>query len=374
MAILLQSGDCWEYYSHNTPGAMTLKHKDLTLDEVSDGQTVACGLAAAVLRFAESEGIDCEALCDAAGLVAANLADPEGRLALDRYAALLRAAIRLSGQPAFTVRFASGIDMAEFSVVGLLGHSAQTMVDALEQMNRFGRLLVDVESDGDGRFALEDHGDGLWLVDRRRAPNRFPELTETTFARMTIGTRQFGEGRFVDRIEMTHRDPGYGAEMERLMGAPIRFGAPRNALRVSRDWQQNPIARYPRLAGDMLERQAGEMLKQLDRTRTVGGQLAAWLDGRQGQGLPQLAEAAGALGLSGPQLQRALKREGFSFAVAIDRHRKEQALAALCHSDEPTKAIAWRLGFSEPSALSRAVKRWTGLSPMALRSGGSRAL
>lgn len=351
---------------------MTLQCKDLTLERAADGQSVACGLASALLRFAESERIAAGELCAAAGLEADELRDPEARLALGRYAALLRAAVRRSAAPAFTVRFAAGIDMADFSVVGLLGHSADTMVHALQQLNRFGSLLVDVGCDGEQRFALHDRADGLWLVDHRRAPNHFPELTETTFARMTIGTRMFGEGRFVDRIEMTHRDPGYGAEMERLMGAPIRFGAARNALRVSREWQQNPIARYPPLAGEMLERQASAMLDRLSRSRTVAGKLACWLSQRAAPGVPQLPQAAAALGFGEPQLQRALKREGTSFAAEVDRYRKDQAVAALLHSDEPAKAIAWRLGFSEPSAFSRAVKRWTGKSPNAVRAGARR--
>jgi AraC-like DNA-binding protein len=35
------------------------------------------------------------------------------------------------------------------------------------------------------------------------------------------------------------------------------------------------------------------------------------------------------------------------------------------------KEAAWRLGFAEPSAFSRAFKRWTGKSPAGMRRSSS---
>ena len=73
------------------------------------------------------------------------------------------------------------------------------------------------------------------------------------------------------------------------------------------------------------------------------------------------------LGLSRQTLYRRLKAEGVTFEQILDRLRRRLALRFVREQGMPVKEAAWRLGFSDPAAFSRAFKRWTGRSP-----GGSR--
>jgi AraC-like DNA-binding protein len=72
------------------------------------------------------------------------------------------------------------------------------------------------------------------------------------------------------------------------------------------------------------------------------------------------------LGLSRQTLYRRLKAEGVTFAQLLDRLRRRLALRLL-REGLPVKEVAYRLGFSDPAAFSRAFKRWTGSSPSGSR-------
>ena len=75
-------------------------------------------------------------------------------------------------------------------------------------MNRY--VLLGADPDGGGeRFAIERKDGLLWLIDRRKNPNDFPEMTESFFARMFTGTRRATGGRdMFKEVHVTHRGAG----------------------------------------------------------------------------------------------------------------------------------------------------------------------
>jgi len=75
------------------------------------------------------------------------------------------------------------------------------------------------------------------------------------------------------------------------------------------------------------------------------------------------SQMAKRLAMSERALRRALRNEGTSFRVLQDEFRREATLRLLSSPDLSVTDVALMVGFSEASALHRAFKRWTGLTP-----------
>ena len=73
------------------------------------------------------------------------------------------------------------------------------------------------------------------------------------------------------------------------------------------------------------------------------------------------------LGCSRQTLYRRLKAEGVTYEQLLDGLRRRLALR-LIRDGLSVKDAAYRLGFSDPAAFSRAFKRWTGASPSDMRA------
>ncbi|MBL4674405.1 MAG: AraC family transcriptional regulator ligand-binding domain-containing protein [Arenicella sp.] len=83
-----------------------------------------------------------------------------------------------------------------------------------------------------------------------------------------------------------------------------------------------------------------------------------------------LAEIASKLDRSTRSVQRGLQREGTNFRSLLSETRADLAVEMLRDTELPINILATRLNYSNGKALSRAVKKATGLPPRALRRNG----
>jgi AraC-like DNA-binding protein len=278
----------------------------------------------------------------------------------------MRAAKELTGDPALALHYGETVDLSQVSIVGLISAASETMVHAFAQVNRYGRLAVEIDGPPN-RFWVEHDAQGRWVIDRRENPNDFPELTETTFARTICGPRLYGVTQLVKAVQVTHPEPSYRAEYERIFGAPVTFGALRNALLIDETWLHHRLQRQPRYAFGILCSHADALLTELESARTVHGRVESLLLPLLHTGDASMTLIAGKLGLSRQTLFRQLKAEGTTFERVLDALRHRMALDYLRTRKVSVNQTAYLTGFSEPAAFRRAFKRWTGTSPKAMR-------
>jgi len=77
------------------------------------------------------------------------------------------------------------------------------------------------------------------------------------------------------------------------------------------------------------------------------------------------------LGLSARQLQRRLADQGLAFKELVEDVRRTQVLHELRDTRLPLAEVAQRAAYAEASSMHRAVRRWTGQTPMAVREAAS---
>ena len=333
-------------------------------------RTVGAGFARGLLEFAVSKGADRAALLERSGIDAAQCLDQDARIPFCRYAALMRAAKSLSGDGALALHYGASVDIATVSVVGLIGQASATMGEAFVQLNRYVRLVVETDNEGGGdRFGMVFDGAGPWMVDRRKDPNDFPELTESALAQLVCGPRRLGVPSMVKAVHVTHAAPPHRAEYERIFQAPVVFGSHRNGLLIDAAVASQSVARLPRYAFGVLTQHADQLLRSLENGKSVRGQVEALLMAGLHTGTGTMDLTARKLGMSRQTLFRKLKVEGVTFEKLLDELRHRMAVDYLAAKKVSVNETAYLVGFSEPAAFSRAFKRWTGLSPRGVRLG-----
>jgi AraC-like DNA-binding protein len=80
-----------------------------------------------------------------------------------------------------------------------------------------------------------------------------------------------------------------------------------------------------------------------------------------------MEKIAAKLALSPRTLLRRLTDEGVTFEKVLDELRHAMALDYLRERKTSVNETAYLLGFSDPSAFSRAFKRWTGTNPRTVK-------
>jgi AraC-like DNA-binding protein len=347
---------------------MMFRNKGMTAGlnraETMRAPTMGASTASALMELAVSKGASRKILAERSGIDREDLADRANRIPFDKYVRLMRAGQELLADPALALHFGESVDASETSLGCVLG-AVDTIDDAFAQVNRYARLSVEVDCVGSGdRFQLTRALGWLWIVDARRSPNAFPELTESTFARMVCSTRRgLGETRLFKGIEFTHAAPAYRAEYDRIFRMPVVFESERNALQIDASLLSN--YRMPPSSGyvsAVLKEHAETLLAKLDRSQSTRDRVVGLLTPLLATGGVSVDIIAAKLGLSRQTLFRKLKVEGVTFQQVLDELRHQLALHYLS-ANKPVSQTARLVGYSDPAAFSRAFKRWTGSSP-----------
>ena len=339
------------------------------------GLTVGAGFARGLLEFAVSKGADRAALLQQSGVAAADLADQDARIPMHRYVALMRAGKALTGDAALGLHYGERVDIAEVSIIGLIGQASETAAEAFTQLNRYVPLIVETDNEGGGeRFGMTMDRTGLWMVDNRRNANDFPELSESAFAQLVCGPRRTDPTYAVKAVHFTHPEPAHAAEYERVFQAPVTFGAERNAILMDEAWVGRRVQRLPRYVFGVLTHHADEMLQALESSKSIRGRVEALLMPALHTGAAGMDMIAGKLGISRQTLFRKLKAEGVTFEKVLDELRHRMAADYLGAHKVSVNETAYLVGFSEPAAFSRAFKRWTGCSPRDVRAAAANQL
>ena len=327
--------------------------------------TVSLGYAKALVTLAISKGALPQRFAEIAGCDLLQAENPDLRVPFAIFQALMREAKQACGDPAFGLHFGAESQFVDMSIVGLITHAAETMGQAFEQMNRFARLAIEVDGHDSGdRFAITRRDGEVWIEDRRLDPNDFPELTEATFARFISNTARFmGDVPFAKHIVVTHTEPVHWPAYAEILKVPVTFASDRNAIAIHESWLSLPLPYSNQYVFGVFSDKAQALLEELLLAKTVKGQVESALIRTLHTGEFGMDQIARKLGQSRTSLYRKLKAEGVTFDGLVDTLRHRMAIGYLAGRKVSVSEAAYLLGFADPSAFSRAFKRWTGKSP-----------
>lgn len=331
--------------------------------------TVSAGYVRALADFAVGRGADRAKLLKLSGLSADEIADVDARVAMVRYIALFDAAIALTGDPAIALHYGRAVRMQEISIVGLICEACERTIDVGTQLNRYGRLVFDQATGEDFVRGVSDET-GTWMVATSGFFRASPYIAEAELARLVWNTRlmfkdhaEFQTIGFPIKVAFMHAKPAYGDAFDRVFQAPVTFGAKWNAVRLDPRFLMLNHPPFNRYVFGVLSERAEALLKSLESAQTVRGRVEALLIPILHTEEPSMERIAEKMGISHRMLYRQLKAEGTTFEKLLDELRHKMALHYLDGKKVSVNETAYLVGFSEPSAFSRAFRRWTGASP-----------
>jgi AraC-like DNA-binding protein len=306
-------------------------------------------------------------LLAAAGLPPTLLDQPSGGIGVRGQIEFLNLAAEALEDDLIGFHSAQTIDFRSVGIVYYLMASSETLATALQRLERYGssadealrvrsrkteNLSVELAYVGVKRH-LDRHQAEFWLAGTLRLCRLFT-----------------GRDLVPAAVTLVHARPARAAEIERYVGREIAFGADRDLLVFEGG------------AGDLSLTTCDPYLQHLlvalcDRASpTRSGEPASLrtsvanaITPRLRNGTPTIDNIAKDLGMSARTLTRKLAEAGTSFSMVLDELRYELAIQYTRDSTSTISQIAWLLGYREPSAATRAFKRWTGKTPTEFRRG-----
>jgi AraC-like DNA-binding protein len=171
--------------------------------------------------------------------------------------------------------------------------------------------------------------------------------------------------------------PADPSALHTYIGGPIQFEAPQAGERVPSDWLRLPNPNADPALHQLMSAMTTQQWTALGRDQSqLTGMLRQHIGWRLQHGELPLLEKLGpdledALGLTGRQLQRRLAEQGLNFKDLVEEVRRAQVLQELRHTSLPLHEVARRAAYAEVSSMHRAVRRWTGQTPTAVRAGST---
>lgn len=176
-------------------------------------------------------------------------------------------------------------------------------------------------------------------------------------------------------VRLDPRFVPYRSQTAFLFGCEPDFVEGAAEVEIDADWLDAPVRRTPDEADryvrasfhGLLSAPPGDVMES--RVRAALAQaLAPGASARAAT----IAAVARKLHLSRATLARRLAERHLTFQAIKDDLRRDHAIALLAETTVTIAEIAERIGFSEPSAFTRAFRSWTGLSPAAYRRAPDR--
>lgn len=326
--------------------------------------------AASVSPFAiwlRAHGRPLEARLQAAGLPPDVLDEPERPIAFRSAARFVVAAARCEG-PDLGARSIAETGLAPFATIGRVALSSATPREAFGRLAAaFGRFNSHVQ------FSVERRPGGVVLHHAytvRLDDETLHQGQQSLVAAVLVALAGTGYvGSSVASAALTphpdhglaHLAPHFGFLPQASPTRTVAISIPDAAL-------DRP---YLRRARPRVEAASSEDWSALRGEGGLAASVRAVLPHLLRSRSAHIDAVADLAFMSPRTLQRRLAAEGTTLSRMADETRRAMAVAELAASRRAVGDMATELGYAETSALTRAVRRWTGKSPRSLRAAAA---
>ncbi|MDF3831737.1 AraC family transcriptional regulator [Cupriavidus basilensis] len=253
---------------------------------------------------------------------------------------------------------------------GTLKYLCLSLLDAprLEvALHRFGQFFHLILDD----FRLESGRDaaGGWvaMVADPAGPG-VTELGRELMMKLVHGIASWLVAKRIPLIaaEFDFARPEHAADYLYLFPGPVQFGSERTRMRFEAAYLEMPVRQRKSNLQRFLARAPEDWIFVSFAEQMVCHRVRQYLADCL-PAMPTLEVVAQDLHYSVRTLCRRLAEEGTTFQAIKDDVRRDIAIQRLTRSPDAIAAIAYDVGFDNPTAFHRAFRHWTGSTPKAYR-------
>lgn len=285
------------------------------------------------------------------------------RIALQTWISLLDEVAQLTPIPAVGLQMGQHIKSSHTGIVGYLGLSCGSVGEALALFERFARLIYDANSLS---MTMENETVTISWGSEYITPGQLADETAISVF-FTMVQIIAGRALYPTKVNFINQAPANIAPYEDFFHCPVSFGGIRTIVEFPAEYLKIPLNNKDAKLLDLLEDHAQTLLGTLPNDQFEDRLKQLLTDMLKKQEVLSLDHIAKRMNTSTRTLQRRLNDHEVKFqellaSVKLDLFHQYIKDATLTLFD-----IALLLGYSEQSAFTRAVKRWTGDLPKNFR-------
>jgi len=299
------------------------------------------------------------------GLKKADLGNPENRLPQAPVLQLIERAADLTGDASYGLRLGASRGPRDRGLLGFVALNSPTLMDAMTNMQRFYKIARE-----GGEFEIDSKGAQVALRFRVADPALRGLRHNSEFLAATIvrGCRDLTcRSIFPVRAEFIHDQPSGIVDYANILGCPVKFGSEWDAVIYAEETTCLPVKGADAKLLEILQATCLKLLGPTPESRDVIREVRRLIIERLPRGAANIDSIAEELKMSGKTLERRLAYRGQSFSNLLDGTRLSTARHYLEETEMRLTQVAQLAGYTEPAALVRAFKRWTGETPMKFR-------
>jgi AraC-like DNA-binding protein len=318
-----------------------------------------------ILYGAAQRGADLTAMCRKIEIPVADLSRSDKVVEFEKAYKTWDVAVAATGDTTLGLHLGTSTTPAILGIVGHLMQSCATLRDAFKQVCAYSAVATDMFE-----YSMVEHADQIALQFTPAAAWKkvSPRTAMQAVDQAMAGTLNVFFLLSSQRIKpastsFTMRRPPQPAPYTQVFGENIHFNERANTLVFRRADMSASLPRYDRSLMATFERLAKKQLRVRRVKKRFRDEVLQCMQSEFAADVPSLEIIAARMNMSTRTFQRKLASEQLNYRELSEQASKEIAMSLIEAGNIRISDIARLMGYSEPSAFRRAVKRWTKSTP-----------